>query len=578
MKKTKNKKNKPKGKKQVNYLNEIQGILILALGILMMLSFYVKDSIGSFGMFLREVSLGLLGVPAFLVPPVIIIYAALLIFAHEKIELKNKPLYILFLFLLVSAMIQTGHYRPEKYSGLSPIKALGLFYADGNALAGGGVLGGIISLPFLVTFKVLGTIIVITALSLIDVILLTNSSISDFVKRIRSIIINRSKDKQNKGFDGEDDDIRPDIEEDGDEISLRFDKKPKIIDFRIEKSARELRDKKKSQASDKETGVEVIVPGPDSEEEPFELVMADLKKQGKTKRGRERDEAAPDGPGLKEIVIKQPGSKKASPARYAYPPFDLLVDDTESGNSSKNYRSQVLEGAKKLEETLGSFGVSAKVVNVTRGPTVTRYELQPSAGVKVSRIVSLSDDIALNLAAPAIRLEAPIPGKAAIGIEVPNKEINIVRARDVIESSEFMNHPSKLAFAVGKDVSGEIIIVDIARMPHLLIAGATGSGKSVCINNLIVSLLYKASPDEVKLLMIDTKVVELGVYNGIPHLLIPVVTDPKKSAGALNWAVQEMVNRYRMFADKSVRDIKGYNELMAKLTSSRFTANRHYNR
>jgi S-DNA-T family DNA segregation ATPase FtsK/SpoIIIE len=566
VKKTQKKNYKPKRKKQINYLNEIQGILILALGILMMLSFYVKDSIGSFGMFLREVSLGLLGVPAFLVPPVIIIYAALLIFAHDKIELKNKPLYIFFLFLLVSAMIQTGHYRPEKYSGLSPLKALGLFFADGNALAGGGVLGGIISLPFLVTFKVLGTIIVITALSLIDVILLTNSSISDFVKRIRSIIINKSKsckDKPSKEFDGEDDDIQPDIEDNGDEISLRFDKKPKIIDFRIEKSARELREKKKSPTSDKETEVDVIVPGQDSEE-PFELVMADLKKRGKVKKGMEREEAATDGPGLQEIVIKQPGSKKSAPARYAYPPFDLLAEDTESGSSSKNYRNQVLEGAKKLEETLASFGVSAKVINVTRGPAVTRYELQPSAGVKVSRIVSLSDDIALNLAAPAIRLEAPIPGKAAIGIEVPNKEINIVRIRDVIESGEFMSHPSKLAFAVGKDVSGEIIIVDIARMPHLLIAGATGSGKSVCINNLIVSLLYKASPDEVKLLMIDTKVVELGVYNGIPHLLIPVVTEPKKAAGALNWAVQEMVNRYKLFADKSVRDINGYNELMAK--------------
>lgn len=204
------------------------------------------------------------------------------------------------------------------------------------------------------------------------------------------------------------------------------------------------------------------------------------------------------------------------------------------------------------------------MINISRGPSVTRYELQPSAGVKVSRIVNLSDDISLNLAASGVRMEAPIPGKAAIGIEVPNKEVTMVLAREVIESEEFSKHPSKLAFAIGKDISGENIIADIAKMPHLLIAGATGSGKSVCINSLIVSLLYKSSPEEVKLLMIDPKVVELGIYNGIPHLLIPVVTDPKKAAGALNWAVQEMVNRYKLFADKAVRDLKGYNQLMRK--------------
>jgi S-DNA-T family DNA segregation ATPase FtsK/SpoIIIE len=550
-------------------MNEIQGILVLAIGILMMLSFYVKDSIGTFGTFLREVSLGLLGLPAFLLPPVIIIYAALLIFANEKIELRNKPLYIFFLFLLVSAMIQTGYYRPEQFNGLTPLKALGKFFTDGNELAGGGVLGGIISLPFLVTFGVLGTIIIITALSLINVILLTNSSISGFVKRLRSLFLNKSKPRKEKvknKFTGEDDDMQPYIEDDGDEITLRFDKKPKIIDFRIEKNARELRGKKKDTEPEKESEtVEGLSDDYGFENETFELVIDDIKKHDeKLKKGREAEEAAADGSGLQEIVIRQAGAKKGAPASYTYPPFDLLIEDSDDGSSARNYRNQVLEGAKKLEETLASFGVSAKVINVTRGPTVTRYELQPSAGVKVSRIVNLSDDIALNLAAPTIRLEAPIPGKAAVGIEVPNKEVNIVRIRDVIESREYISHPSKLAFAVGKDVSGEIVIIDIARMPHLLIAGATGSGKSVCINSLIVSLLYKASPEEVKLLMIDTKVVELGVYNGIPHLLIPVVTEPKKAAGALNWAVQEMINRYRLFADKSVRDIRGYNELMKK--------------
>ena len=203
-----------------------------------------------------------------------------------------------------------------------------------------------------------------------------------------------------------------------------------------------------------------------------------------------------------------------------------------------------------------SFGISAKVLQISRGPAITRYELQPAPGIKVSRIVNLSDDIALNLAASGVRIEAPIPGKAAIGVEVPNQDISTVLLREVLESRTFLEHKSKLCFALGKDIAGKSIIADIANMPHLLIAGATGSGKSVCINSLIVSILYKATPDQVKLILIDPKVVELNHFNGIPHLLIPVVTDPKKAAGALNWAVQEMVNRYKLFADKGVKTLK----------------------
>ncbi len=567
-KKVQKKKYKVKRKNQDNFINEIQGILILAVGILVLLSFYFTNSIGRFGTFVREVSLGLLGIPAFLIPPIVILYAVFLIFAHDKINLNKKPLYMFILFILISAMIQTSHYKPEEYSGLTPVRALGQFYNDGVSLTGGGVLGGLLSLPFLVTFRVLGTIIILTALSLVDVILLTNKSIAAFFKNIRNLFVQRAKYEEPSRHD--EDDAPAAIVEDGDDISLRFDKKPKVIDFKIEKTAREIKAKDKAPQK-KSAEKEPVILEPDiseitNEETPLELVIGDIKKtREKPRPVREtapvRTEEAERG--LQEIVIK--GSTPVKPhLKYVYPPYELLCEDISDGGNTKNYRNQVLEGAKKLEETLTSFGVSAKVVNVTRGPTVTRYELSPSAGVKVSRIVNLSDDIALNLAAPGIRIEAPIPGKAAIGIEVPNKEVNMVRLRDVIESNEFVQHPSKLAFAVGKDVSGEIIISDISKMPHLLIAGATGSGKSVCINSLIVSLLYKSSPEEVKLLMIDPKVVELGVYNGIPHLLIPVVTEPKKAAGALNWAVQEMVNRYKLFADKSVRDIKGYNELMAK--------------
>ena len=247
---------------------------------------------------------------------------------------------------------------------------------------------------------------------------------------------------------------------------------------------------------------------------------------------------------------------------YEFPPVTLLEEG--ENKTDQNSEKRLLATAEKLRRTLYSFGVSAKVENVSVGPAITRYELAPAEGVRVSKIANLSDDIALALEAETIRIEAPIPGKHTVGIEVPNKEKNMVPLRDIIESDEFINSKSKLAFALGKDVAGSIVVTDIAKMPHTLIAGQTGSGKSVCINTLITSIIYKAKPSEVKLLMIDPKVVELSVYNGIPHLLIPVVTDPKKAAGALAWAVQEMVKRYSLFAEKKVRDMKGYNSLAEK--------------
>ena len=246
---------------------------------------------------------------------------------------------------------------------------------------------------------------------------------------------------------------------------------------------------------------------------------------------------------------------------YEFPPIEFLE---EGKMTAKNSKKAIADTASKLQRTLHSFGVSAKVENVSVGPTITRYELKPAEGVRVSKIANLADDIALNLAAETIRIEAPIPGKQAVGIEIPNKEKNTVSLREIIEDEKFQTAKSKLAFAVGRDAAGETIVTDIAKMPHVLIAGSTGSGKSVCINTLITSIIYKAKPSEVKLVMVDPKVVELSVYNGIPHLLIPVVTDPKKAAGALAWAVQEMVNRYHLFAEKNVRDISGYNEALEK--------------
>lgn len=261
-----------------------------------------------------------------------------------------------------------------------------------------------------------------------------------------------------------------------------------------------------------------------------------------------------------EAVIEEE-SRKQKPV-YQFPSMSLLKKGKKSGGDSDSY---LRETAMKLQQTLKNFGVNVTVTNVSCGPSVTRFELQPEQGVKVSKIVGLTDDIKLNLAATDIRIEAPIPGKAAVGIEVPNKENVAVMLRDLLEAEEFKKHPSNIAFAAGRDIAGKVVVADIKKMPHVLIAGSTGSGKSVCINTLIMSILYKANPDDVKLIMVDPKVVELSVYNGIPHLMIPVVTDPKKASGALNWAVVEMEKRYQLFAEYNVRDLNGYNEKVEQI-------------
>ncbi len=290
------------------------------------------------------------------------------------------------------------------------------------------------------------------------------------------------------------------------------------------------------------------------QEQAREIRPENAKKTATTKKRKKKEEEQSAELVSKEIKEKEEENKKS----YLFPPISLL--DAGKKRGVKKTEKEQRETALKLQQTLEDFGVNVTITDVSCGPAVTRYEMQPETGVKVSKILNLTDDIKLNLAASDIRIEAPIPGKAAIGIEVPNKENMMVRCREIIESEAFVNFPSKLAFAVGKDISGQPVIADIAKMPHLLIAGATGSGKSVCINTLIISLLYKATPDEVKLIMIDPKVVELSTYNGIPHLLIPVVTDPKKASSALNWAVMEMSDRYKKFAQYNVRNLEGYNQ------------------
>ena len=298
---------------------------------------------------------------------------------------------------------------------------------------------------------------------------------------------------------------------------------------------------------------------PDISEEQDTVTEAHTEKATRNRKPRSSQEEIANGiENIQQEIAKEPVKKE-----YVFPSVDFLKrgDRNASGDSDDHLR----ETAMKLQTTLHNFGVNVTITNVSCGPTVTRYELQPEQGVKVSKIVGLADDIKLNLAAADIRIEAPIPGKAAVGIEVPNATNSPVMLRDLLETKEFRDFSSELAFAVGKDIGGKTVVADIGKMPHLLIAGATGSGKSVCINTLIMSIIYKARPDEVKLIMIDPKVVELSVYNGIPHLFIPVVTDPKKAAGALNWAVAEMTDRYNKFAEYNVRDLKGYNAKVEQL-------------
>ena len=296
------------------------------------------------------------------------------------------------------------------------------------------------------------------------------------------------------------------------------------------------------------------LPSPQGNREPAGLPAGIATSQGAGNRAAAQGQASAQ-------PAQRPAPEPKKP--HVFPPVSLLKKGNNAQGDSKIH---LQETAIKLQQTLKNFGVNVTITDVSCGPSVTRYEMQPEMGVKVSKIVNLADDIKLNLAAADIRIEAPIPGKAAVGIEVPNKENVMVRFRDMIETREFQSHASSICFTAGKDIGGQPVVADIAKMPHLLIAGATGSGKSVCINTIIMSILYKADPENVKLILIDPKVVELSVYNGIPHLLIPVVTDPKKAAGALHWAVAEMMDRYQKFADCQVRDLKGYNQKIAAIS------------
>lgn len=484
-------------------------------------------------------------------------------------------------------------------------ESLAVLYRDSVARhVGGGAVGAAIA-KLLSPFG-LGALVIISILIIVGLVILTERSFINGVKNQSTKVYNKTKENlENYRLDAEEKQTKRmekkasgvavdiqipkdglkhnDVREINEKVSQKKDRYSEDI-FEIKPLDEENKEADKtvnfdstvkSQSSSKSGKDQRVTPFIDriveqhSEDEADVLkpvlkkaasdVMDEAHKEEQVQEVHKKNETKKEETKIIEIKTDsaiQPNGELAD--TYRYPSTDLLTKVTAKKNG--NIDNENRETAQILQQTLQSFGVNVTVTDVSCGPSVTRYELLPERGTKVSKIVSLADDIKLNLAAADIRIEAPIPGKAAVGIEVPNKEATGVGLRELLESEEFKNHPSKIAFAAGKDIAGKVIVADIAKMPHLLIAGATGSGKSVCINTIIMSILYKARPDEVKLIMVDPKVVELSMYNGIPHLLIPVVTDPKKASQALNWAVAEMDDRYKKFAEVNVRDLKGYNE------------------
>lgn len=520
-----------------NVKSEVYGIIIIGLSLLIGISIYVKPS-GIAGNMFRDFFYGIFGIGAYVFPILFLLIGFALIVNKGKIKIKMKFWAICVFAYDILLVLQVNYTYINRE--LDFMKRLNKAYLLGLESIGGGIFSEIINIPLLYILGRTGTYIILICIAIILLIVSTEISLGEIFDKIIQKYKGRKLKEKNRDKDKVITKInqKNNIEEVQDKINFennieKIDKKIKILDFL-------------KRDEDKEEDDE------ENEEEAIEQVKS---KNSEHKK----DYVNTNSPNeiVEEINKNQSEVKKIE---YKYPSINLLAENKFKSNVQD--KKDLLNNAKILEETLQSFGVEAKVVQVSRGPSVTRYELHPNPGVKVSKIVNLADDIALNLAAPSVRIEAPIPGKAAVGIEVPNREVVPVMLREVLESNEFIDFNSRVAFALGKDVGGKCIVTDISKMPHLLIAGATGSGKSVCINSLIASLVYKSSPDAVKMLLIDPKVVELSVYNGIPHLLIPVVTDPKKAASALYWAVNEMTQRYKLFADNNVRNIESYNKLI----------------
>lgn len=563
-------------KKDLNEKDDIKGIVYILIGVLLTVAIYTTLA-GALSVLSRKIIYKLLGVSTFILPLYMIYFGVNKIISKSNIMLKRRLFGITIIIISITLGFSTG--------SINLLDDTGGLYETWKSIAKisvlhGGLIGHIVAYPLSKLIGYVGSYILYASIWITGIIFVFDITFYELIMIIkekgRGIKLKKEKSKNKKGVEKERErtgipliDIIPkDGGNEREEFLRGINNKIKVLDFMknssleegiLETSAEEVRSGEVMNPLNNVTNsfnIEAF------NEETQEFKNKKYISEDVRPNKRERLDGSVKDVVNKEIEegLLEEGKRKKI---YRCPSVELLKINNKTKLKSED-KKELIENASKLEGILNDFGVDAKVVQVTKGPSVTRFEIQPSPGVKVSKIVNLQDDIALGLAASGVRMEAPIPGKAAIGIEVPNNKQTAVFLREVLDSKEFKNSDKKLAFALGKDIAGKCVVGDLSTMPHMLIAGATGSGKSVCINTLIISLIYKYSPSEVKLLMVDPKVVELSVYNGIPHLLIPVVTDPKKAAAALNWAVNEMNNRYKLFANLSVRNIEGYNALYDK--------------
>lgn len=543
-------------------------MIIMFAASLLWLCIALIDAGGLWGL-IRTLLFGLFGFGTFVFP--ILLLALSVVLALEKNEKSqkvfNKLIYAFLITFLLSAIIHIFNCNPENSYFDAVADAYNNFGIDGK-MTGGGAFGALLGGLFLLLTggSKLASLIILFIILLVSIMVVTGLTVANIYRGISKPV------KKIGEYTGE-----------------------KISEYseRAEAAHEERKERKKAFNPDVDLGPDPLKTAPILSEDDSvatddnELIsFSDLQKskaetekaneidkiinlddliKGSMKTDKTEAESAENRPNLPEIIddenleFEDEEDDKKQDASYMLPPLSCLR--LPSNDKTVNYEAERNQNATKLVETLKSFGVETRIVGIESGPSVTRYEIQPAAGVKISKITNLIDDIALNLASSGVRIEAPIPNKSAVGIEVPNKNRNMVTLREVIDQGQYREAKSRLTVGLGKDVTGNFIYCDIAKMPHLLIAGTTGSGKSVCLNTMIVSLLYNANPDEVKLLMIDPKQVEFTIYNGIPHLLVPVVSDARKAAGALGWAVSEMLQRYKKFSDNNVRDISGYNSI-----------------
>ena len=504
-----------------------------------------------------EINRGIFGVSVFLFAPLVIYIAVLISVDRSRSSVTAKVVESAVFMFLLSAAAQI--FMVGKVVGDDFVEKLKIIYDEGVELKGGGLAGTLIGWPLLAGFKRVGAAIIVVILILLFIMLLTNVTIPQlfafftkpFVHGYNAVNNERMERAEQRRIKAEEKETDPDLIVD---IAKYYDKKPKKPQTRLSGN----KDEFFPFDSDKKLELEELDKAAQKEE--LALIAQNAVSKGK------KTEQKPAVPEQKEVYVENNGQttmfeKGKVVSAYAYPPVDILKE-AKNTVPDEVAQKEILEKSEKLVETLETFGVKTRIIGIHRGPSVTRYELQPAAGVKVKQVTSLADDIALNLAADGVRIEAPIPGKAAIGIEIPNNHRDSVSMRELIDSDAYRNAKGKLTFAVGKDIEGKIVIGDIAAMPHMLIAGTTGSGKSVFTNSIILNILYHASPDEVKLILIDPKKVEFPIYNGIPHLLIPVVTEPLKAAGALGWAVNEMMRRYKLFEANGTKNLEDYNKFV----------------